>query len=112
MNPVMKENILMSWSGGKDSAMSLHELQNNGNYRIAALLTTFYVANYKRHVRQSETTVKVYVAKKDIPQGTPGTALIAQGLVAGINAAAPLAPTGLAAAGVRGAIPAVAGRQV
>jgi Flp pilus assembly protein CpaB len=48
---------------------------------IAALLTTFYVANYKRHVRQAETTVKVYVAKKDIPQGTPGTALLAHGWV-------------------------------
>jgi Flp pilus assembly protein CpaB len=48
---------------------------------IAALLTTFYVANYKRHVRQAETTVKVYVAKRDIPQGTPGTALLAHGWV-------------------------------
>ena len=28
---------------------------------VAALLTTFYVANYKRHVRQAEATVKVYV---------------------------------------------------
>ena len=36
---------------------------------VAALLTTFYVANYKRHVRQSESTVKVYVAKRDVPAG-------------------------------------------
>jgi Flp pilus assembly protein CpaB len=48
---------------------------------VAALLTTFYVANYKRHVRQAETTVKVYVATRDIPQGTPGTALLAHGWV-------------------------------
>jgi Flp pilus assembly protein CpaB len=48
---------------------------------VAALLTTFYVANYKRHVRQAETTIKVFVAKKDIPQGTPGTALLAHGWV-------------------------------
>jgi Flp pilus assembly protein CpaB len=46
---------------------------------IAALLTTFYVANYKRHVQQSETTVKVYVAKRDIPSGTTGTDLVAHG---------------------------------
>jgi Flp pilus assembly protein CpaB len=46
---------------------------------IAALLTTFYVANYKRHVRQSESTVKVYVAKKDVPQGTPGSELLKGG---------------------------------
>ena len=43
---------------------------------IAALLTTFYVANYKRHVRQSESTVKVYVATRDIPQGTPGADIV------------------------------------
>jgi Flp pilus assembly protein CpaB len=49
---------------------------------IAALLTTFYVANYKRHVRQSETTVTVYVAKRDIPQGTPGADLVKHGWMA------------------------------
>jgi Flp pilus assembly protein CpaB len=46
---------------------------------VAALLTTFYVANYKRHVRQAESTVKVYVAKKDIPVGTPGSELAGHG---------------------------------
>lgn len=48
---------------------------------IAMLLTTFYVANYKRHVRQSESTVTVYVAKKDIPQGTLGSDLVKHGWV-------------------------------
>lgn len=48
---------------------------------VAALLTTFYVANYKRHVRQSESTVPVYVAKRDIPQGTAGADLIRQGFM-------------------------------
>jgi Flp pilus assembly protein CpaB len=46
---------------------------------VAALLTTFYVANYKRHVRQAESTVTVYVAKKDIPANTPGTELAKSG---------------------------------
>ena len=46
---------------------------------VAALLTTFYVANYKRHVQQSESTVLVYVAKHDIPQGTTGSDLIKNG---------------------------------
>ncbi len=35
-----KKPILMCWSGGKDSAMSLYELQKSGQYEIAALLTT------------------------------------------------------------------------
>lgn len=48
---------------------------------VAALLTTFYVANYKRHVRQSESTVRVYIAKHDIPQGTPGSELAANNLI-------------------------------
>lgn len=46
---------------------------------VAALLTTFYVANYKRHVRADESTVTVYVAKRDIPQGTPGSELVKHG---------------------------------
>jgi Flp pilus assembly protein CpaB len=48
---------------------------------VAALLTTFYVANYKRHVRQSESTVTVYVAKRDIPAGTSGADLVKHGLI-------------------------------
>jgi len=48
---------------------------------VAALLTTFYVANYKRHVRQTESTVTIYVAKRDIPAGTPGADLIKSGLI-------------------------------
>jgi Flp pilus assembly protein CpaB len=48
---------------------------------VAALLTTFYVANYKRHVRQSESTATVFVAKRDIPQGTSGADLIKNGWI-------------------------------
>ena len=39
---------------------------------VAALLTTFYVTNYKRNVQTGEDTVKVFVAAKDVPAGTPG----------------------------------------
>ena len=48
---------------------------------IAALLTTFYVANYKRHVQQTEATVKVWVATRDIPAGTPGAELVKHGWI-------------------------------
>ncbi len=34
------ESVLVSWSGGKDSAMALYEILKNQNYRIAALVTT------------------------------------------------------------------------
>jgi uncharacterized protein (TIGR00290 family) len=34
------ERVLMSWSGGKDSALALTEIKNSGRYEIAALLTT------------------------------------------------------------------------
>jgi len=54
---------------------------------VAALLTTFYVANYKRHVQQSESTVTVYVAKRDIPQGTTGADLIRRGWIGTQNVA-------------------------
>jgi uncharacterized protein (TIGR00290 family) len=36
----MKTPIIMSWSGGKDSAVALHELRKSGLYEIVALLTS------------------------------------------------------------------------
>jgi Flp pilus assembly protein CpaB len=40
---------------------------------VAALLTSFYVTSYKRHVQRGEDHVTVLVAKKDIPEGTAGS---------------------------------------
>jgi uncharacterized protein (TIGR00290 family) len=34
------ERVLLTWSGGKDSAMALHELHSRGAYEVLALLTT------------------------------------------------------------------------
>jgi diphthamide synthase (EF-2-diphthine--ammonia ligase) len=34
------ERVLMSWSGGKDSAMALSKVLGRGQYEVAALLTT------------------------------------------------------------------------
>ena len=34
------ERVLFTWSGGKDSAMALYELQRERRYEVAALLTT------------------------------------------------------------------------
>ena len=36
----MKEKIIVSWSGGKDSAMALYEVKKNKSYEIISLLTT------------------------------------------------------------------------
>jgi len=36
----MKEKVIFSWSGGKDSALALYELQKTKNYEIVSLLTT------------------------------------------------------------------------
>lgn len=36
----MKEKIILSWSGGKDSSLALYELQASRKYEIAVLLTT------------------------------------------------------------------------
>jgi uncharacterized protein (TIGR00290 family) len=35
-----KPNVLMSWSGGKDSCIALYEVQREQKYQVAALLTT------------------------------------------------------------------------
>jgi len=36
----MKQNVLFSWSGGKDSVLALYDILDSGSYTIAALLTT------------------------------------------------------------------------
>ncbi len=43
----MKERILLSWSGGKDSTMTLYAIQKSQHYDIVALLTTV-TAGYDR----------------------------------------------------------------
>jgi uncharacterized protein (TIGR00290 family) len=35
-----KEKVVFSWSGGKDSALALHEIRQGGRYEVVALLTT------------------------------------------------------------------------
>jgi Flp pilus assembly protein CpaB len=46
---------------------------------LAALLVGFYVTNYKRTVQHSQQHVSVWVASKDIPEGTSGTDVISGG---------------------------------
>src|ERR687897_632076 len=48
---------------------------------LAAILTSVYVVNYKRHVQQGEDKVAVLVAAKDIPAGTSGADIIEQNLL-------------------------------
>jgi uncharacterized protein (TIGR00290 family) len=43
----MKAPLVMSWSGGKDSARALHELRQNSDYEVVALLTSVS-EEYKR----------------------------------------------------------------
>ena len=45
---------------------------------LAAILTSVYVVNYKRHVQNGEDKVPVYVAARDIPAGTSGADVIDQ----------------------------------
>ena len=72
----MKEKVALSWSGGKDSAMSLYELQQSGRYDVQALLTTITEAydrismhGVRRELleRQAESVglplQKIYIAK-------------------------------------------------
>jgi uncharacterized protein (TIGR00290 family) len=43
----MAEKVLMAWSGGKDSALALHEVLRAGSLNVTALLTTI-TAGYDR----------------------------------------------------------------
>lgn len=48
---------------------------------VAALLTSFYVANYQSNVRKDEANVSVFVAKKDIPAGISGNDIARKGML-------------------------------
>jgi Flp pilus assembly protein CpaB len=48
---------------------------------VAALLTTFYVTNYKRSVQHGESKVPVYVAARDIELGTAGSDVARGGMM-------------------------------
>jgi pilus assembly protein CpaB len=48
---------------------------------LAAILTSVYVVNYKRHVQNGEEKVTVLVAAKDIPAGTSGADIMDQKLL-------------------------------
>ena len=37
---IKKQKIILSWSGGKDSALALHRLLNSNEYEVVGLLTT------------------------------------------------------------------------
>jgi Flp pilus assembly protein CpaB len=47
---------------------------------FAAMLTAFYVSNYKRHVQQDQKNVPVLVAAKTIEAGTPGDEVLSKNL--------------------------------
>src|ERR671936_808150 len=46
---------------------------------LATLFVGFYVTNYKRSVEHSQQHVSVYVAARDIPEGTSGADVAAKG---------------------------------
>jgi Flp pilus assembly protein CpaB len=46
---------------------------------VAALLVGFYVSNVRHHVQQSNQHVSVYVAARDIPEGTSGADVVGKG---------------------------------
>lgn len=48
---------------------------------LAAVLTSFYVANYKQTVRSGEENVTAFVAVGEIPVGTPGAEAFDRGLI-------------------------------
>jgi len=67
----MHNKILLTWSGGKDSALALYELRKNFNYEITALLTTVTIG-YERvsmHGVQ-RTLLEEQAAAVDLPLET------------------------------------------
>jgi len=58
---------VLSWSGGKDSAMALHALRNGGVYNIVALLTTLSADGTVSHHGFDETLVDAQAEAIGLP---------------------------------------------
>ncbi len=52
---------------------------------LAALMISYYVTNYKRHVQRGASDISVLVATKDIPAGTSGAEVNSQHLLRSIT---------------------------
>jgi diphthamide synthase (EF-2-diphthine--ammonia ligase) len=63
-----KEKVVFSWSGGKDSALALHEIRQSGRYEIVVLLTTV-AEQYKRisHHGVREELLEMQAAAVGLP---------------------------------------------
>lgn len=64
-----------------------HVLAAVGLAVLAAMLTTFYVTNYKRNVQHSEAQVTVLVASRDIPVDTAGSEILSKHLLTEVSVA-------------------------
>lgn len=63
-----KENIVMSWSGGKDSSYALYQLQKEGKYNVKYLLTNIFKPNKRVSMHGvPETLIKKQAESLGIP---------------------------------------------
>src|SRR5215467_6837494 len=46
----LRKNIVISWSGGKDACLAMHEIKMNPNYIVKGLLTNLYPISGKYYV--------------------------------------------------------------
>lgn len=61
----MSERVIFSWSGGKDSALALYELQQNREYEIESLITTV-TTDYGRVSMHGLRTELLYSQSKSL----------------------------------------------
>ena len=120
MTTPMIEKILLCWSGGKDSAFALHELQKANQFEVAALITTV-TEGYDRISMHGvrRTLLEQQAASLGIPleqvvisqqatneeYGTKMQALLERYLLQGITKVAMRYSKGTSAAAGRGCVP-------
>jgi uncharacterized protein (TIGR00290 family) len=73
----MKEKVVMSWSGGKDSALALYEILNSASYEVLELLTTVTKDNSRINIHdvqrilleQQAQALRIPLEELFIPRG-------------------------------------------
>jgi uncharacterized protein (TIGR00290 family) len=72
---ILLKNIIVSWSGGKDSALALNELLKDKNYRVKGLFSTTSLASgrlpvhevKKEFIRQQAMEIGIPLYEVEIP---------------------------------------------
>ena len=86
----MKQSVIISWSSGKDSALTLWRLMNDPNYEVIGLYTTYvgndvpFQATLIEIVKQQALLIGLPLVLIELPKVFPANDVYQQAIVDGL----------------------------